>query len=206
MTKQELLFYRMMPQEMMKWQEICTAIRTKFARLQLPAAVCEEMEKRLLPGTPYTYAMGYAGSDGYFFVEAGDRGNCSLIFKTTSREEAENQMLKRLAQDVSYKYTVENQKEIEMKNRGDWRFYNVVDGREPGRILSHDEENETWKYDAKYDYRKYWFEMALYILKEIASAELFQTEVQNYENLLNRWFEVPFWRFDEAGMEFVCLK
>lgn len=205
MTKQELLLYRMTPQEIQVWSEFCDAIRVKFALLNLPSLVYEELERQLSPGTPYTYAKGYSGTDGYFHVEAGDRGNCSLIFKTTSREEAENQMLKRLAHDVSYKCIVNDMKRIELENRGDWRFYNVVDGREPGRILSHDEENETWKYDAKYDYRKYWFEMALYILKETASLELFQTERKHYEELLNRRFAEPFWRFDVETLEFVCV-
>lgn len=206
MTKQELLCYQMNPQELEKWRELCKDIRAKFANLKLPAVAYEELEKRLLPGTPYTYAKGYSENDGYFYVEAGDRGNCSLVFKTISREEAENQMFKNLAHDVSYRYMVSNMEKIELKYRGDWRFYNVVDGREPGRILSHDEENETWKYDTKYDYRKYWFEMVLEILKETVPAEVFQDEVQCYEELLNRWFERPFWQFDTEKMEFVCVK
>ncbi len=205
MTTQELLCYQMNPQEVQVWTEFCDAIRVKFALLNLPALVYEELEKQLSPGTPYTYAKGYSETDGYFHAEAGDRGNCSLIFKTGVAGEAENQMLKNLAHKVSYKYAVENQKEIEKKNRSDWRFYNVVDGREPGRILSHEEENETWKYDAMYDYRKYWFEMALGILKETASTELFQAEVQNYEKLLNRRFDEQFWRFNVERLEFVCV-
>ena len=86
MTKQELLLYRMTPQEIQKWSEFCDVIREKFVLLELPTIAYEELEKRLAPGTPYTYAKGYSGTDGYFHVEAGDRGNCSLIFMTTSRE------------------------------------------------------------------------------------------------------------------------
>lgn len=204
MTTQELLCYQMNPMEVQVWLELCDIIRAKFASLSIPAVALAELKKRLSPGTPYTYAMGYTESDGYFYVEAGDRGNSYMVFKTSSREEAENQMLKRLAHEVSYKYVVSNMEQIERKHRVDWRFYNVVDGREPGRVLSHDEENETWKYDATYDYRKYWFEMALGILRETASTELFQAEVQNYEKLLNRRFNEAFWRFDVERLEFVC--
>ena len=52
MTKQELLCYRMTLQELEKWQELCISIRAKFAKLNLPALVYEELERRLLPGTP----------------------------------------------------------------------------------------------------------------------------------------------------------
>lgn len=165
MTNQELLLYRMNPQEIEKWQQLCIVIRQKFATLKLPEVAYEELEKRLQPGTPYTYAKGYAEGEGYFHVEAGDRGSCYLVFKTTSREEAEEQIIKSLAHDVSYRYVVKHMEQIELQNRSHWRFYKVVDGREPGRIISHEEENKTWKYDTTYDYRKYWFELALYILK-----------------------------------------
>ena len=206
MTKQELLCYRMTLQELEKWQELCISIRAKFAKLNLPALVYEELERRLLPGTPYTYAKGYSENDGYFYVEAGDRGNSSLIFKTTSREEAEHKMIKSLAHAVSYQYNFRNQAQIELEKRGDWRFYNVVDGRKPGRIISHEEENPVWNYDTKYDYRKYWFEMALRILKETVPEKVFQEEAQHYEELLNRRFDIPFWQFDTEQMVFVCIK
>ncbi len=62
-------------QETEKWQQLCSVIRQKFEALQLPEVAYEELERRLQPGTPYTYAKGYAEGEGYFHVEAGDRGN-----------------------------------------------------------------------------------------------------------------------------------
>lgn len=210
MTTKELLFTQMFPAEEEKWQELCNAIRKIFATLKLPAVAQKEWEEILAPGTPYTGAKGYVEPVGYFYVEAGDRGECTAIFKTKSLEEAKDLLMKKLAHDVSYKCAVAEKKQTELKHRGDWRFYEVEDGRVPGngrvpgRILSHQEENATWKYDAKYDYRKYWFELALYILKGNVSDEMFQAEVQEYERLLNLRFEQPFWRFDAECMEFVC--
>ena len=203
MTNQELLCYQMNPQEIEKWQQLCRVIRQKFATLQLPEVAYEELEKQLQPGTPYTYVKGYTESDGYFHVEAGDRGSSYLIFKTTNRQEAEEQIIKSLAHDVSYRYVVNQMEQIELQNRGHWRFYKVVDGREPDRIISHEEENKTWKYDAKYDYRKYWFELALYILKYTVSQQTLVEEVQRYEDLLNRRLEASPWKYDLEKEEFI---
>ena len=44
MTKQELLCFKMNPQETQKWSELCDTIRAKFALLNLPAIVYEELE------------------------------------------------------------------------------------------------------------------------------------------------------------------
>ena len=204
MTKQELLTTRMFPEEEKKWRELCNSVREKFAMLDIPNMAQEELERILEPGTPYTGAKGYVETDGYFYVEEGDRGSCTLIFKTKSRDEAVDLLMKKLAHDVSYRCVVENMKQIELEHRKDWRFYEVVDGRVPGRIFSHDEENVTWKYDAKYDYRKYWFELALYMLKDNVSKEMFRKEVSEYEKLLNHWFETPFWCYNAESREFVC--
>lgn len=205
MTKQELLFTQMFPDEEKKWRELCDGIRKKFATLKLPAMAYEELDKILAPGTPYTGAKGYVESEGYFYVEAGDRGNCTLIFKTKSPEEAEELLMKKLAHDISYRCVVAEMKQTELEHRNDWRFYTVVDKTVPGRVFSHEEENAAWKYNTKYDYRKYWFELALCILKGNVSENRFQEEVAAYEALMNHWFEVPFWKFDSEKMEFVCV-
>lgn len=205
MTAQELLTVQMFPEEKKKWQELCATIRENFASIELSAMAYEELEKLLAPGTPYTNAKGYVESDGFFYVEEGDRGNCTLIFKTKSREEAEELLMKKLAHDVSYRCVVAEMKQIEQEHRKEWRFYTVVDKIEPGRVFSHEEENTTWKYNTKYDYRKYWFELALRILKGNVSECIFQAEVKEYESLMNYWFEQPFWKYDTEKMEFVCV-
>lgn len=205
MTAQELLFTKMFPEEEKKWQELCDAIRGKFASTELPSMAYKEMEKMLAPGTPYTGAKGYVESDGYFYVEAGDRGNCTLVFITQSKKEAEELLMKKFAHDVSYRCVVTEMKEIEQEHRNEWRFYTVVDKIEQGRVISHEEENADWKYDTKYDYRKYWFELALYILRGNVSECSFLTEVKEYESLMNYRLEQPFWNYDTEKMEFVSI-
>jgi len=205
MTAKELLTVQMFPEEKKKWQELCAAIRENFASIELPAMAYEELEKLLAPGTPYIDAKGYVEAEGYFYVTVGDRGHCTLIFKTQSKEEAEDLLMKKLAHDISYRCVVAEMKQIEQEHRKEWRFYTVVDKIESGRVLSHEEENTTWKYNTKYDYRKYWFELVLRILKGNVSECIFQAEVKEYESLMNYWFEQPFWKYDTEKIEFVCV-
>jgi len=178
MTSQDLLFARMFPMEEEKWKELCDDIRMIFSALKLPKVAYEELEKRLAPGTPYTGAKGYLETEGYFYVEAGDRGECKIVFKTKSIEEAKDLLMKKLAHDVSYRC--------------------IVAGK-------HEEKTE-WKYNTKYDYRKYWFELALYILEGNVSEHRFKAEITEYESLLNHWFKQPFWRYDTETKEFVCIE
>lgn len=89
MTTQELILAQMLPEDEKKWQELCAAIKIKFASIELPAMAYEELEKLLAPGTPYTNAKGYIESEGYYYVTVGDRGNCALVFKTQSKNEAD---------------------------------------------------------------------------------------------------------------------
>ena len=205
MTTQELLYVQMFSAEKKKWQELCESIREKIVLLKLPAMAYTELERVLTPGMPHSGVKGYVESDGFFYVEEGDRGNCNLIFKTQSREEAEELLMKKLAHDVSYRCVVAEMKQIEQEHRKDWRFYTVVDNVVPGRVFSHEEENATWKYNTKYDYRKYWFEMALYMLSGNVPERRFQAEVAEYEALMNHWFEQPFWKYSVEKLEFVCI-
>ncbi|MBO5353590.1 MAG: hypothetical protein J6A77_09860 [Lachnospiraceae bacterium] len=202
MSGAQLFYYVMTTEEQQKWSALCGNIREKYASFKLSPMLQEQLEKRL-EARGVGSAKGYSEEYGYFHVDDGDRGRYPVIFRTASYEEAEHQMLKELAHDLSYQHVLKEKKQIEREHRGEWRFYTVEDGREAGRILSHTEENTEWKFDAKYDYRKYWFEGALCYLKHTVSQKVFLEEVQRYEELLNHWFEQPFWKFDLGCMEFV---
>ena len=202
MLGQQLFYYTMTEAEQHKWLVLCNNIRKKYASLELSPMLQEQLEERLTAKSSGS-AKGYAEKYGYFYVEDGDRGRYPVVFQTTSYEEAEHQMLKKLAHDLSYQYILKEKTRIEQEHRSDWRFYIVEDGREANRTLSHTEENATWKFNARYDYRKYWFEKTLFLLRNTVPDEVFQEEMLTYEKLMNHWFEEPFWKFDMEHMEFV---
>ena len=206
MTGQELLTYRMDKEEQVIWYRFCVDVKNKLVALQLEPYAYEVMNNCLLKGSPYDYMNGYTKSGGYYYVIAGDRGHWTLIYQTESYEEAWNERLRRLADSIAYQCTVKNKDSIEQQHRHLWRYYQIFDRREANRIYYRDVENASWIYDTEYDYRKYWFEMALYIMKTTVSKETFDQEVVRYEKLLNRWFDSPFWAYDKDKMEFVTLK
>lgn len=204
MTGQELLTYQMNKEEQIIWYRFCVDIKNKITALKLEQYAYEILSDKLTKGTPYNYAAGYTQTDGYYYVEAGDRGAWKLIFKTKLYKDAWNQMLKKLAHDISYECVVKNMKSVEQVHRHLWRYYEVYDGRDGNRMIYHDVENLTWEYDAKYDYRKYWFEMALYILRGTVSEDVLQAEIEKYEKLLNCRLSTPYWRYDVEKEKFVA--
>lgn len=203
MTGQELLTYKMDKEEQVIWYRFCVDIKNKMNTLNLEPYAYEVLLDKLTKGTPYSYAGGYTQTDGYYYVEAGDRGAWTLIFMTKSYEDAWNQMLKKLAHDMAYKCVVKNMKAVEQKYRHLWRYYEVYDGKEGNRMIYHDVENPNWEYDTKYDYRKYWFEMALHILKRTVSEDVLSQETEQYEELLNRRFSNSYWVYDVEREEFI---
>ncbi len=207
MTANEFLTYRMNIDEQEKWNIFRTNIKRKLEALKLPVIAYNVLDKKMFNLPPHSGVVGYSEISGYFKVTEGDRGHCSVDFVSKSYEDAECQMLKSLARDIGYDCVFKEKNKIELEHRHEWRFYKVQDGFEPGvhgtrRIVSHLEENATWKYDTEYDYRKYWFEMTLGILKDTVSKEVFEEEVMRYETLLNYHFDSPFWKYDMNSMTF----
>ena len=45
------------------------------------------------------------------------------------------------------------------------------------RMKSHIEEQENWIYDTEYDYRKYWFETLLFLVKRILNEKEYAKQV-----------------------------
>ena len=203
MTGQELLTYQMNREEQIMWYRFCVDIKNKLEALKLEPYAYEVLLKKLTKGTPYTYMGGYSQTDGYYYVVAGDRGACNLLFKTKSYGEVWDKMLKELARDIAYDCIFKDKERLEAENRHLWRYYYVYVGREANRKIYQTKENETWIYDDTYDYRKYWFELAIYILKGTVSEHMLCEEIKRYEKLLNSNYFEPYWSYDVGKTEFV---
>lgn len=207
MVGYELLRYKMDAEELKVWAIMCLNIKKKFEALELQAIAYETLNKKFFNDEPYSGSRGYSKDRGYYSVSEGDRGSVSVIIIEKAYEVAENQFIKNLADDIGYACILQDKKKIEQEHRHEWHFYRVDDGivadaNGRTRMLSHQVENETWKYDAEYDYRKYWFEITLGILKETVSKDFFEEEIVRYEVLLNHRFDKSFWRFDVNSMTF----
>ena len=202
MTDSELYCYSMDSSELEIWESFCDTVKAKCEAMNLPEIGSEIVNRRLVIREPYHAARGYSKQAGYYEICEGDRGSLTAVIRTHSHEEAVYKMLSELAHDISYQFVFKNKEKIEEANRADWHFYEVKDGIENGRYISHLEENQTWKYDAEYDYRKYWFELAISYLKNVVAVEDLEKEIAKYEEFLNFRFKRRFWVFDMNEMRF----
>ena len=163
------------------------------------------LEKYLMPRLPYYGARGYSEEDGYYDVQEGDRGELHAAMLTHSLEEAVSEKLIQVAHDISYEYVVRNRKEIDAAQQKEWRYCReygpVKDGRCEVRII----KNSSWKYDTEYDYRKYWFEMALAFLEKVLDRGQLEAEIQRYEGFMNHHFKEKFWSYDSQRHEFIII-
>ena len=61
-------------------------------------------------------------------------------------------------------------------------------------MKSHIEEQDNWVYDGEYDYRKYWFESLLFMIKRILDDKEYEHNVAYYEKCMNHHSQI--WKFN----------
>lgn len=181
MTAYELIKYQMNRDEMQVWEALVEEILQRCEKVDLMAVFHTNIEDRLRNKKPCGPILGYSEKDGYYQVEDGDRGTVHITFKSKSKEEAMRAILSDLASDFSRQYVIENKKEID----------NI--------------KKKEWDYDTEYDYRKYWFELALYFCEIVMDREDFEAEVRDYEKSLNHHHNPDLWRYDVEKKEFVFI-
>ena len=203
----ELLRYKMDREELKIWAEMCLNIKKKFEALNLPPTAYETLDKKFFNDEPYSGSRGYSKDIGYYNVSEGDRGAVSVNLIAKTFEEAQNLFIGNLARDIGYACTFKDRDKIEQEHRHEWRYYEEQEGIVPGvhgtrRVIYRTIENATWKYDTEYDYRKYWFEMTLGILKQLVPRDFLEEEIKSYEESMNHHFENDFWKFNVSSMSF----
>lgn len=206
MTDRELLQHKMALKEQMVWKAFCRIISRKCALMDTPPMNQGLLENYLMARVPYYGVRGYSKEDGYYDVQEGDRGELHVAMRTHSLDEAVAEKLIQIAHDMSYAYVVKNQKEIDAAHQAKWRYCRergpVKDGVCEMKVI----ENSGWEYDAEYDYRKYWFELALVFLGRALDDGRFHEQIIRYEGLMNYHFQERFWVYDLQKQEFVIAK
>lgn len=179
MTAYELIKYQMTWEETQVWEALVEEILRRFEKVDLMAVYNTNIEDRLRNKEPWGPILGYSKRDGYYQVEDGDKGTVHITFKSESQDEAMRAILSDMAHDFSYRYVADNKKEID----------NI--------------KKKEWDYDTEYDYRKYWFELALYFCEIVMDRADFEKEVASYEGYLNHHHNPDLWRYDVEKKEFV---
>lgn len=206
MTERELARYNMTSRERDVWDSFCKLISEKCSLMDTPPMDWDLLEKYLMPRLPYYGARGYSEEDGYYDVQEGDRGELHVAMLTQSLDEAILEKLIQVAHDMSYEYVVQHQREIDAVQQERWHSRKEYGPTENGKCEIRIIENSSWEYDAEYDYRKYWFELALAFLGKVLDHGQLEAEIQRYESFMNHHFEEPFWSYDLQKREFVILR
>ena len=155
---------------------------------------------------PYILPMSYGYDEvnkEYFAGEPGERSNGYVkLFSSQDAEEFRWYLLKLIAEKWGQNYEVTNREILESK----WKYVEdkVVDGKWTYRT------NPRAQYEAVYDSRKEWWEVAIKLLAKVYDIhkDRMQKYIQSCLDYLktrgNSWSEIH-WRFDEKRMEFTGI-
>lgn len=203
MTGRDYLQYEMNADEMDKWEELVADIKKSFYLIadisNIPHQVFTDVLGRTtMAKEPWNGAKGYINNRGFYYVEEGDRGKLTLVYSGYSYEAARNEMVSRCAKEISYAYVTADMKGFRDKYKSQWRYCEINDGVETinglTRMKSHIEEQDNWIYDGEYDYRKYWFELLLFMIKRILDDKEYEQNVVYYEKCMNHHTRI--WKFN----------
>ena len=203
MTANDYLGYEMDENERNKWESLIRDIKNAFHSIanisQIPHHIFEGvLERTTMAKEPWNGAKGYICNEGFFYVTEGDRGELTLQYSGYSYEAAKNNLVERCAREISYAYVTEDMRAFCDKHKNQWRYCRIDDGMETinglTRMKSHMEEHENWIYDGEYDYRKYWFESLLFMIKRILEADEYERNVLYYEKCMNHHAKI--WKFN----------
>lgn len=203
MTERELVQYKMTQKEQETWDSFCQIICDKCSLMDTPPMDWNILEQYLMVRLPFYGARGYSEEDGYYDVQEGDRGELHVVMCTPSLKEAVLEKLLKVAHDMSYSYVIRNRKEIDAVQQKEWRFHKEYGPMKEGKCEIRIIKNNSWKYDTEYDYRKYWFELALSFLGKVLDCEALDLQIARYEGLMNYHFQKKFWSYDLREREFI---
>lgn len=203
MTARDYLCYEMNEDEIEKWEELVTDIKKSFYSIadisEIPIQVfADVLGRTAMAKEPWYGAKGYISNSGFYCVKEGDRGELNLIYSGYSYEAAKNAMVSRCASEISYAYVTKDMKGFQDKYKNQWHYCRINDGMETikglTRMKSHMEEQENWIYDGEYDYRKYWFESLLFMIKRILDEKEYKNNIAYYEKCMNH--HAKLWKFN----------
>ena len=72
-------------------------------------------------------------------------------------------------------------------------------------MKSHLEEQKDWVYDAEYDYRIYWFEPLIFMVKRILDNKEYEKTIAYYEECMNHNMKKHYWVFNRELEKFELL-
>lgn len=175
MDVKELYTYKMMTSECEKWSEVQDVLNRSCKFLNIPETYHGIIENAIQSRGTY-HSAGFCETEGYYFVEDGDRGALYLKCKTPHLVEICFYIMHhKILYGIGTKMELQNRSELESR----------------------------WKYHTKYDSRKMWFEYIINNLGVIFDEERVEKVIEEYTGYMNRWFNDKHWEFDKNCKEFI---
>lgn len=214
MTERDYLHYEMNKDELVKWKELVNDIKNSFHSIADISGIPYQIFSEILDITtmakePWYGTKGYINNKGFYCVAERDKGAIEMVYSGYSYEMAKINMVKRCADRISYAYVTDDIKGLQEKYRGLWRYCRINDGIEKinglTRMKSHLEEQQNWIYDGEYDYRVYWFEPSLFMVKRILDNDEYEKTVAYYEECMN-YRSTSHWKYNRLAEKFEIIE
>lgn len=176
------------------WAELIEKVQNGLKKMELPPL--KHTSNHVDVGMKYRSSGAYAG---YTDTNFKDRSNeIEIRFQTDSEDEMLFYILNNEASSYGFNYEYENRKKLERE----WRYHFMTDVSDIRTGKATGNCGTGWKYDLRYDGRKYWFELEIQKLNRVYPLERLEELIRNRTKLMNRWFNKPRWRFDKERMVF----
>lgn len=193
----ELFIYQMTQAECEKWSEVQDIIHRSCKVLNIPETYHSIIENATQSRGAYHLA-GFCETEGYYFVEEGDRGELHLACKTFSLAEICSYIMHhRILYAIGTKMELQNRSELEQR----WKYRVDNKNCRPRHLPLI--ENSNYQYHTRYDSRKMWFEYIINNLAVIFDEERVEKVIEEYTGYMNRWFDDKHWEFDKTCKEFI---
>lgn len=131
---------------------------------------------------------------GLQFWAFGERGPDKLLYEAKGEDDLKLWMFREAARSIAQRMELIGRAEEE--NR--WRY--VQDHVENGTWRYR--ENQRYHYNAIHDFRKFWMEYELRLLRPVFPTAQWLQRVEYYENCMNKSFPVKHWSYDTKALCF----
>lgn len=172
--EKELAVYRMNSKEMKLWKQFCADVLAAFDKMEIDEAyqsyALEELQSK-----DYIRNCGYSKAHGYFQVEYGDRGECSITVLTHDTISARMAFMRRILWHCSIQWECKYRKELQA----------------------------GWECKTRYDGRRYHFVYVIQHLLKVYPLDAICDLIQYDTDCMNKWFEDQHWIYDVKKQMFI---
>lgn len=170
----ELAVYRMNNKERKIWNQFCDNLLAEFDKMEIDEEY-QHYAIEEIQSSYYVRSCGYSEAHGYFQVEFGDRGGCSLTVLTQDAISARMAFMKKIVWNCSTSWECRHRKELQAE----------------------------WECITPYDGRRHHFAYEIQHLLRVYSLDAICDLIQYNTDCMNLWFTDQHWIYDVKSQKFI---